>query len=54
MQKSKMEHHDVLFMRVGPVENCPEVMKCVVVPDHNQDVAGPNAQHIGSQVLARF
>jgi len=49
-----VEYHDVEFVGIDSVEDRPQVIKRVVVTDHNQDVPRSNADGLGSEVLTRF
>src|SRR5258708_4054561 len=51
-KKSKVEHHDVLFVRIDAVEYCPQIVKRVVVANHDEDVPWSNAQSQRSQIVA--
>src|SRR5438093_6262371 len=54
LQESKMQRHDILFVRIDTVEDGVEVMKRVVVADHDQHVSRPHAQSLRRQVVTGF
>src|SRR6266550_6890862 len=49
-----MEHDYVLCVSIDPVKNCIQVVKCVVVAHHHQDVAWTNADYLRGEVLTRL
>src|SRR3984893_2696859 len=53
-KKTKVKYHDILVASIHLIENCPQVVKGVVVSDHHQDVSWPNAECFGSEVLTGF
>src|ERR1043166_9417298 len=54
LQVSKVQHHDILFVRVNTVENGAEIVKRVVVADHHQDISRPNAQSLRREIVTGF
>src|SRR6266702_2666563 len=54
VQESKVENYDVMLMSVGSAEDSCQIIQCVVVAYHDQDVSRPYAKCFRSKIFTRF
>src|SRR2546421_7199851 len=54
LQESKMKSHNILFVRIDPVENRRKIVKRVVVAHHHQDISRSDTQSLGCEIVAGF
>src|SRR6266536_1751962 len=53
-QKTEMERHHVLLVRIDAIESRGEVIKRVVVADHHNHIAWPNSEGLRREIVARL